>query len=425
MITGKQYLPDVGFEQGWNDPNDGGSRGWGIPPVIGYDPTQWGDVDRDTYLQPDLGFGWNILQTEPLYESWQQTPGHALHVATDYNGGLFIGFNVAVVPGRKYLVRYGKKIINSVGLYPALFVRILWKPTESGLSFSETQIGREDSDPGIYTYEQVVTPPTIAEGFGADANWARVMMYVNGQGGPDASMDGYFDDVQFAVLTEPPEPPGPDGPSDSGSLETEVGRWMYDALEPLQEREQQLGFPLLAFADAIGGMFQPTYDIVKDPNILLDPDRTPVGWLPWLGQFVGQQVKGGQLPDESDADYRTRVAPLIRNPAHRRRGTVPAILEEVAKFLNPFPTPTIYAVERQGGNLYIGSIGVITSQIKLGYTVADIQARIEAIQPAGRIITVTGLVGGDWLSLRTTHSSWSDVLSTYDDWAEVRANPTL
>jgi hypothetical protein len=201
-----------------------------------------------------------------------------------------------------------------------------------------------------------------------------------------------------------------------------VGLDLYQAMEPLTFAEERLGYPLLAFADAIGGMFQPLLDIVDDPNILLDPDRTLVGWLPWLGQFVGQQLKGDQLPTESNEAYRARVAPLIKNPPHRRRGTVPSIVDEVRSFLNP--PGDIYTVERQGGNMYIGAIGVVTAQIKSGFAVADIQARVNEIEPGGRIITVSGISGATWQALRDTHTDWSDVQSTFTDWAEVKSNPT-
>jgi hypothetical protein len=146
-----------------------------------------------------------------------------------------------------------------------------------------------------------------------------------------------------------------------------------------------------------------------------------------LGQFVPgagpirPQRTTGSSP-ETDAAYRTAVLPDLLNPPRRRRGTVPAIVEVVQRYLNS--PKTVFTVERQGGNMYVGAISVLNSQIGAGHTVAEIQAAVNAVSPAGRIITVSGITGGDWLSLRNTHATWTAVRSTFTDWAEVRSNPT-
>jgi hypothetical protein len=427
LTSGKNYLPDPGFNQGYHFPRDGGSRGWNVPPVVGWDPGEFigpGSYDtRDYYIQNNMG-DWDTLEVQDLYEPWQKTPGRALRLANSYSGGSYLQWWVPVIPGRNYVLRYAKKYVSSDEVHGSLYVRILWATKQQGTSFAITEVGADDNaNNTVYKYEEVISPPTVEDGWPVDATWARVTIYANGRGGPDAYFDAFLDDVEFAILVEPPTMGVGRDDDDPGSVQSEVGVWMYDALEPLHVHEERLGYPLLGFCDGIGSMFQPTYDIVSDPNILLDPDRTPISWIPWLAQFVGQPLPGDQLPDETPTAYRIRMLPYIKDPPHRRRGTVPAILEEVKKFLNP--GANVYAVERQGGNMYVGSIGVVTSQLKAGATIAQIQARIEKIQPAGRLITVTAITGGDWLSLRTTHTDWADVRSTYHDWAEVRSNPTL
>lgn len=209
---------------------------------------------------------------------------------------------------------------------------------------------------------------------------------------------------------------------------TTVGGWIYDSLRPVAEPyDEARGYPLAVYADAIGAMFQPVLDLVDDPSALVDPNRAPVDWLQWLGQFVPggspirPQRKTGGSP-ETDADYRSAVIPNLIDPPSRRRGTVPAIAQNVQQFLNP--PKTVITVERVGGNMYIGTISVISSQIRPGYTIADIQARVNAIQPAGRIITVSGITSSNWQALRDTHATWTAVRSTFADWAEVRSNPT-
>jgi hypothetical protein len=400
--------------------------------------------------------------------------------------------------------------------------------------------------------------------------------------------------------------PSPDlFPADDAANLSALGAYLYEALGPIAEPfDARRGYPLRAYADAIGSMFQPVFDLVDDPEILLDPDRTPVDWLPWLSQFIpgGVQISpqanlpqrpGNLAPNPSAEDgvlpwaliwnpftlpsppptltsevnawatsgthvfhhfgdvepgngspqsgvglsptsqlsasigevwtltadvnvlhlpdsdgvgtvsplyvalqfnnalganittqvfaysglgsktvtvsgvaptgaatvralfyaqhssaaplghrtneflldnirmtvvvpsgegYRVLTAPLLKDPPAARRGTVPAIVEEVQRFLNP--PQTVFTVERQGGNMYIGAISVINSEIIPGHSVADIQARVNAVAPAARIITVSGINGADWLSVRDTHTDWSDVRSTFVDWGEVRSNPT-
>lgn len=201
-----------------------------------------------------------------------------------------------------------------------------------------------------------------------------------------------------------------------------VGDRLYEALLPVAEPYDAVrGYPLRTYASGIGSMFQPIENLVRDLDQLVDPDSMPVSWLPWLGQFVGQSLSPPGPAERSD-DYRNRVTPLIKDPPHRRRGTLTAIVEEVQSFLNP--PRTVYVTERQGGNARIGALGVIAAEYKSGTTLAKIQARVNAIKPAGRLITVSEVSGLNWQSLRDTHTDWNDVRSTFVDWNEVRTNPT-
>jgi hypothetical protein len=425
LAIGKQFLADPAFEQGWSTSGDGGSRAWSIPPLVGYDETEWGYTTREDVL---ANMNMDVLEVQPSFESWQVTPGHALRASSSYAGGeiRFITPKIPISPTRRYVISYRKKIIGS-DLHGRAFVRVSWFAFNGTTARGWNDIGRDDFDYGgphpFYAYEEELRPPGVEDGWADGSYYAQVQICFNGAGGggSGAFIDALIDDVRFSILSADVLEQG--APLETTDPSDEVGGWLYDALAPLQAHEDRLGYPLLAFCLGIGAMFQPVYDIVSDPNILLDPDRTPPGWVPWLAQFVGQPLPGEQLPSESPEAYRLRMAPYIKNPPHRRRGTVPAILEEVKKFL--VDGANVYAVERQGGNMYVGSIGVVSSQLKPGMTIPMIQARIEEIQPGGRLITVTAITGGDWLSLRTTHTDWADVRTTYTDWAQVKANPTL
>lgn len=154
-----------------------------------------------------------------------------------------------------------------------------------------------------------------------------------------------------------------------------------------------------------------------DVPAYFDGDMSGAGW-----DGVARASTSTLYRFETDAEMRARVSPEIKNPSHYRRGTVPAIMDEVTKRLNT--GATAFITERVASSAYNGTIAVLNSSIKAGETVATIQAAVNKVKPAGRIITVSGITGGDWQSLRDTHTDWNDVRSTFVDWAEVRSNPT-
>jgi hypothetical protein len=72
-----------------------------------------------------------------------------------------------------------------------------------------------------------------------------------------------------------------------------VGFGVYEALRPIADPyDPSRGYPLLAYALGIGSMLQELEDIVDHPEYLLDPDKTPAKWVPWLGQFIDAGIPG-------------------------------------------------------------------------------------------------------------------------------------
>jgi hypothetical protein len=164
--------------------------------------------------------------------------------------------------------------------------------------------------------------------------------------------------------------------------EDSVAGDLYNALLPIAEPyDRERGYPLLAYVRGIGSMFQPLADIVDEPEKLVDPKRTPASWLPWLGQFTGAGIPEGGSGNEA-AD---RAA--VSNPPKIRRGTVPAILEEVRARLTG--TQTVFFNERGvGGSAWRGNITVLQSELKVGVTKDSLQAVVNAVKPSVVIIDV-------------------------------------
>lgn len=200
---------------------------------------------------------------------------------------------------------------------------------------------------------------------------------------------------------------------------SEIGGWVYnESLLPAAEPyDAARGYPLAWLADGLGRQLQPVYDLVKDPSILVDPDRAPRGWLPWLSQFVDARIPESGLSTQAEEIAR------IKDPPRRRRGTVPAMVELLQQYL--LTSKTVIVTERVGGNAWRGTLAVFNAELKAGVTIAQLQALINTEQkPAGMIITVTGVTPTTYNALRDTHTDYNDVRSTFVTYDEVEQNPT-
>jgi hypothetical protein len=123
----------------------------------------------------------------------------------------------------------------------------------------------------------------------------------------------------------------------------DVTQRLYDNLYPLTGAEARMGWPLLAFVDAIGQMFQDGADLVEDgPNgepgwsIVLDINRAKDEGLPWLAQLIGLHFYSGLTADQQRQ--------LIRAHAGWQRGTAAAIIAAIRLFLTG--TQTVQINER-------------------------------------------------------------------------------
>lgn len=123
----------------------------------------------------------------------------------------------------------------------------------------------------------------------------------------------------------------------------DVTQRLYDALQPLSRSDSLYGWPLLAFVDAIGQMFQPAAILVEDGDngepgwsIVLDIDRIPDAGLDWLGQFLGMHFFQGITAATKRQQIRDHVS--------WQRGTPASIIAAVRLFLTG--TGTVQLGER-------------------------------------------------------------------------------
>jgi len=141
--------------------------------------------------------------------------------------------------------------------------------------------------------------------------------------------------------------------TDTGWPVKDVTQRLYDNLEPLSGPDASLGWPLLAFIDAIGQMFQPAADLCEDgPNgepgwsIIVDIDRCPDEGLDYLGQFIGMHFYSGITPDQKRQQ--------IRDHTSWQRGTPGSIISAIRLFLTG--TKTVQLNERDTSAYHFGAI---------------------------------------------------------------------
>jgi hypothetical protein len=106
------------------------------------------------------------------------------------------------------------------------------------------------------------------------------------------------------------------------------GAILYDRLSPLAQPDPENDYALAKLCGAVGAMKDETHALVSDSeqgsgwSALLDVDRCPARFLPFLAQIVGERIPAGETAEAS----RNR----IRFPQGPKRGTVGA-LEAAAK----------------------------------------------------------------------------------------------
>jgi len=195
---------------------------------------------------------------------------------------------------------------------------------------------------------------------------------------------------------------------------THTGQRIYDALAPLAENDAEQEYALAIFCGGIAAMFDQVADLSRDTEdspgwgVIMDPEKTP--FIDWLAQFPGVVIPGG-VDDATAREW-------LSNTDGRNRGT-PAAIEGAAKaFL--VGDKTVYLIERFGSPY---RLQVTTWESETPDPVR-VEAAVRAQKPAGLVLTYSVIKGGDFKTLRDTHSDFADVKATFTDFDDVRSDPS-
>jgi hypothetical protein len=205
-----------------------------------------------------------------------------------------------------------------------------------------------------------------------------------------------------------------------------TGQRLYAAAEALAYADEEAGWPLAIYSNALGLMLEPMRALVSDgddgvpgwANYLFSPDTEPAGWLPVTEAFVGVNP----YPAVDEAGRRLR----IKQTSGRYRGTRAAIKGAARQFLiGPDGTPesaAVFFTARFGGSATAFAVATLDSETPDPDLV---EAAVAEQTPAGFQATYSSVAGGDYETLRTTHTDYADVTAQFATYTDVRNDPSI
>jgi hypothetical protein len=189
---------------------------------------------------------------------------------------------------------------------------------------------------------------------------------------------------------------------------------IYDAVLPLAWLDESVGYALAIYCGALGAMFQPVDSVARDTDdgpgwsAVVDLNRCPDAWLPWLGQLVGVTVPPGQ-------DAATQRAWIARTDGFRR-GTVDAL--RAASQLHLTDSRTVFFTERLGGDAYVLGVRTLTTETPDPYqTLADIIAQ----KPGGIVLDYGVVAGPTYDVIRVAVLDYAELRTEYADYGAMRS----
>lgn len=191
---------------------------------------------------------------------------------------------------------------------------------------------------------------------------------------------------------------------------------LYDALAPLAILDGEADWHLPKYCGAHGAMFQPVADVARDTpdgpgwSAVVDLDRCPDAWLPWLAQFAGVTVIAGSTP----AEMRERIG----STDGFKRGTPEAIRAATQATLTGNRTVTFRERDSSAADPpYTLEVVTLTGETP---DPAATRAAIIAQKPGGIVLNYRTVAGQDWQAVQA--KTWRAAKTTYANWRTLRDN---
>lgn len=191
---------------------------------------------------------------------------------------------------------------------------------------------------------------------------------------------------------------------------------LYASLEPLAWQDDAQGWALALYCAAIGTMFQAVEDLARDTvegpgwSGVMDLQRCPDDWLPWLAQFVGVVIPGGLSPEQA-REWITSADGFARGTPDALRGAAAATLTG---------SKAVVLRERYPASAY--QLQVITYEAETPDPA--LTARVLAAQkPAGIALDYQTQPGADYQSWKSAYPTYTALRAAYPSYREARDTP--
>lgn len=187
-----------------------------------------------------------------------------------------------------------------------------------------------------------------------------------------------------------------------------VAAQLYELLEPLTGYEVQYDYALAKALQAWCLPYEEAFPLAQDPTIMVDIDRTPDKFVPWLGQFVGVLPRAGLTPEAA----RLRV----RETDGWLRGTPGAIVGAAKQYLTGQKRVSLH--ERTTGAY---RLSIITYEDETPDEAA-VRSALEEQVPWGLKWTYDVMPGQTFRDLRDNYATFRTVRNTFPTFRDVRDN---
>lgn len=190
---------------------------------------------------------------------------------------------------------------------------------------------------------------------------------------------------------------------------------LYASVEPVAWQDASNGWALAHYCATLGHLFQAVEDLARDTpegpgwSMIVDLDRCPTDWLPWLAQFVGVTIPTGL----TDAEMRAWIA----GTDGFSRGTPDAIRAAAAATLTSSKT---VVVRERNGSPY--RLQVVTYSAETPDAALTLRA-ITAQKPAGIVLSYLVQQGADYQSIKTHYATYTTLRSAYPTYRDARDTP--
>ncbi len=188
---------------------------------------------------------------------------------------------------------------------------------------------------------------------------------------------------------------------------------IYERLAPVAAQDEQTGWQLLRFVDAVVTSLQGRLlDWVSETDehvswgMLLDADEAPPEALPWLAQFVGEDLSD----DMTVADQRT----AIKTHAGFDRGTPAAMAASVRRLLTG--SQHVEIIERAGDDPYLLAVVTYTAETP---DEDRVMAALLKHKPAGVVMIYAVVDGQTYNAIESGYDDYADLLGTYPSYQSV------